>query len=306
VSIPLSASERVLGVLAVRLPEGAPPPEGRERLYELIGRALGMAIENAQLYDRTDAQLHRKVVELTSALEAVEQERARAQASEQAKQELVTMFSHDLRSPLTVIYSDASEHGRACQDEACRASRASVRASVRRANAMLGDVVDSARLEGGTLELEREPLDLAELLRDLAVTGVPAEDRPRLRLALAAERAPVLGDRSWLDRAVSNVVGNALKFTPAGLPVEVRLVEEPRTWRVEVADGGPGIPAEEVGLLFRRFYRASNALRTQGSGLGLYITRLVVEAHGGWVSAESALGQGATVTLTLPRGLPAA
>ena len=300
VAIPLLASERVLGVLAIHVPEDQPLPAGRDRLFELMGRQIGIAVENAQLYGRADAQLRRKLAELTHALRSVEEERGRALASEQAKEELVTMLSHDLRSPLSVIYQDAAEAGRTCRDEACHASRASIRNSVRRAAAMLTDVVDSARLETGALDLRREPMDLVQMMQDLVEGGFPASQRGRLQLAVDVPAAPVLGDRSWLERAAANVIGNALKFAPEDTPVALRLRGDGPTVQLEVSDCGPGIPADELPLLFKRFFRASNAQRTFGSGLGLYITRLVIEAHGGRVAVRSELGRGATVTLALP------
>jgi signal transduction histidine kinase len=300
VAVPLVSSDHVLGVLALRLPADQPPRAGLEPLLELMGRQMGMAIQNAQLYQRTDAQLHAKVAELTRALATVEQERSRAQASERAKEEFVSMVSHDLRSPLSVILSDASDYGRTCRDEACQASRASTRGAVRRASAMLTELVDSARLESGALVLRRDRLDLVALLRELAGTGFPAEERARLRLTGDLPAAPLLGDRGWLERAIGNVLGNALKFAPAASPVAVRLARQASAWRLEVIDLGPGIPAAELPLLFNRYFRASNAQWTAGSGLGLYITRLVVEALGGQVEVASELGRGTTVALTLP------
>jgi signal transduction histidine kinase len=238
------------------------------------------------------------------ALATVEQERSRALASERSKEEFVTMVSHDLRSPLSVILSDASDYGRTCQDESCRSTRASIRHSVRRANAMLTEVVDSARLETGALDLKRDPLDLVRLVRELVERGFPSGERPRLQLTLEVPSAPVLGDQSWLERAVANVIGNALKFAPAESPVTVRLSGDGATVQLEVIDQGPGIPADELPLLFKRYFRASNAQRTGGSGLGLYITRLVVEAHGGRVKVKSEMGRGVAITLALPAAPP--
>ena len=300
VAVPLASSDHVLGALVIHLQAGRALPQGRERLFELLGRQMGIAIENAQLFQRTDAQLHGKLAELTRALAAVEQERARAQASERAKEELVTMVSHDLRSPLSVILSDASDHGRTCQDEGCRESRQSIRRSVRRASTMLSEVVDSARLEAGRLDLRHDPLDLVPLVRELVESDFPASERGRLRLEVALEAAPVVGDRSWLERALANVVGNALKFAPADTPVTLRLARAGAEVRVEVVDEGPGIPADELPLIFQRHFRASNAQWTGGSGLGLYITRLVVETLGGQVAVQSELGRGSAIRLTLP------
>jgi len=302
VIIPLSSHEQVLGVLFIHLPIGqaAPPPE-REQLFRLMGRQIGISIENAQLYQRTDAQLHQKVGELTRALSTVERERARAEQSERAKEEFVSMVSHDLRSPLTVILTDSGEYANGCKDPACVESRTSVRHSARRMATMLNELVDSARLESGTLDLQREPFDLGALLRDLAGRAFAAAERSRIRLADPLPAVRLSGDRSWLERALVNVIGNALKFSPGESQVQVGLAIDGDAAVVTVADAGPGIPPDELPQIFQRFFRASNTRRRiEGSGLGLFIARKVVEGHGGEASVQSELGSGTTIRFRLP------
>jgi two-component system OmpR family sensor kinase len=112
---------------------------------------------------------------------------------------------------------------------------------------------------------------------------------------------PLLGDRSWLERALANVIGNALKFAPADTPVRIALALEGDAALVTVSDHGPGIPADELHLVFQRFYRASNTRRrVEGSGLGLFIARRVVEAHGGEASVRSEIGVGTTIHFRFP------
>jgi PAS domain S-box-containing protein len=302
VVIPLSSHEQVLGVLFVHLPsaQGAPPPE-REQLFRLMGRQIGISIENAMLYQRTDAQLRQKVGELTRALSTVERERSRAEASERAKEEFVSMVSHDLRSPLTVILADAGEYAAACTAPACVEARASVRQSARRMATMLNELVDSARLESGTLEVNREPVALGALLRDLTTRSFTATERSRFRLGEPLPEVELLGDRSWLERALVNVIGNALKFAPDPGPVRITLAIEGDAAVVAVADQGPGIPTGELPMVFQRFYRASNTRRRiDGTGLGLFIARQVVEAHGGEASVQSEVGVGTTIRFRLP------
>jgi PAS domain S-box-containing protein len=302
VIIPLSSHEQVLGVLFIHLPPGqATPPPEREQLFRLMGRQIGISIENAQLYQRTDAQLRQKVGELTRALSTVERERTRAEASERTKEEFVSMVSHDLRSPLTVILADSGDYATSCREPSCVESRASVRHSARRMAVMLNELVDSARLESGTLELHREAIDLGVLLRSLATQSFAADDRARLQLADHLPAVPLLGDRSWLERALANVIGNALKFAPADTPVRIALALEGDAAVVTVSDHGPGIPADELHLVFQRFYRASNTRRrVEGSGLGLFIARRVVEAHGGEASVRSEIGVGTTIHFRFP------
>jgi PAS domain S-box-containing protein len=302
VIIPLSSHDQVLGVLFVHLQPGqaAPPPE-REQLFRLMGRQIGISIENAQLYQRTDAQLRQKVGELTQALASVERERARAESSERAKEEFVSMVSHDLRSPLTVILADAGEYAAACSAPTCVEARASVRQSARRMAVMLNELVDSARLESGTLELNRETVDLGVLLHGLAAQSFAASERSRLQLADRLPTVQFLGDRSWLERALVNVIGNAIKFAPGDSPVRITLTVDGDAAVVAVADQGPGIPPDELALVFQRFYRASNTRRrVDGSGLGLFIAKKVIEAHGGEASIQSEVGSGTTIRFRLP------
>jgi PAS domain S-box-containing protein len=300
VVIPLSAHERVLGVLFLHTAVNHRFPPGRERLFEMMGRQMGIAIENAQLYQRTDADLHLKVAELTAALSTVEKERTRALESERSKGEFVAMVSHDLRSPLTVIMAEASDYGVTCTEEECRESRENIRHSARRMTAMISDLVDSARLESGALALQRESLQMGQVLRDLVDRGFSAADRKRLALSVEGEPPAVQGDRSWLERAILNVAGNALKFAPADTAVTLGLKSDESGVLLEVVDQGPGIPAAELPLLFQRFFRASNTRRVHGSGLGLNIARLVVEAHGGRIGVRSELGHGVAVSIRLP------
>jgi PAS domain S-box-containing protein len=302
VIIPLSSHEQVLGVLFIQLPPGlaVPPPE-REQLFRLMGRQIGISIENAQLLQRTDAQLRQKVGELTRALSTVERERSRAEASERTKEEFVSMVSHDLRSPLTVILADSGDYATSCAEPSCVEARASVRHSARRMAVMLNELVDSARLESGTLELNREAVDLGVMLRGLAARSFGPTERTRLQLAEPPQGLVLSGDRSWLERALVNVIGNALKYAEGSSPVRIALALEGEAAVVTVADRGPGIPADELHLVFQRFYRASNTRRrVEGSGLGLFIARKVIEAHGGETSVQSELGAGTTIRFRLP------
>jgi PAS domain S-box-containing protein len=302
VFIPLSSHEQVVGVLFIQLPPGQPvPPPEREQLFRLMGRQIGISIENAQLLQRTDAQLHQKVGELTRALSTVERERARAESSERTKEEFVSMVSHDLRSPLTVILADSGDYATSCADPGCVEARGSVRHSARRMAVMLNELVDSARLESGTLELNREVVDLGSLLRGLAARSFGAAERTRLQVVDPPRALELSGDRSWLERALVNVIGNALKYAPGDSPVRIMLAAEGEAAVVTVTDEGPGIPADELHLVFQRFYRASNTRRrVEGSGLGLFIARKVVEAHGGEASVQSEVGRGTTIRFRLP------
>jgi len=165
---------------------------------------------------------------------------------------------------------------------------------------MIRDLVDSARLESRQLEMHREPVDPLQLVSDVVEGLGTAEERARIQVECPEWVPPVLADPGRLERALENLITNALKYSPADRPVVVRIGSRDGDAIVSVADQGVGIPAEDIPHLFTRFYRAETGKKAEGLGLGLYIVRLIVEAHGGRVWVESKVGKGSTFSLTLP------
>jgi signal transduction histidine kinase len=181
--------------------------------------------------------------------------------------------------------------------------------AIRRSNARLQDAVEDlllvAEIEADRLELRPEPTDLAELARAAVEAALPAAADHGIALRLDVDgRLPLDGDADRLRQVLDNLVSNALKFTPAGGSVTLSARNGSGPLRVEVSDTGIGIPQDELGQLFSRFYRASTATRRAipGTGVGLVIARAIVEAHGGTISLESSEGEGTRVTVTLPAG----
>jgi signal transduction histidine kinase len=171
-----------------------------------------------------------------------------------------------------------------------------------RAAAQVDELLDLARLQmGGPLELEREPLDLVELTRGVLGEHALASERHELRLE--PEAAEVVGD--WdeprLRRVIGNLVDNAIKYSPDGGLVEVRVSREGGEAVLAVRDQGVGIPAAEMERIFERFQRAANVVgRIKGTGLGLASARHIVEAHQGTITVQSREGAGTTFTVRLP------
>jgi signal transduction histidine kinase len=165
---------------------------------------------------------------------------------------------------------------------------------------MIQDLVESSRLEAGKLEMRREPTDLLHLLTDIAERVGKPEDQARLRLETPDPLPPVLADPGRIERAIVNLVGNALKYSAVDKPVVIRAMAGEGGVTVAVVDQGVGIPAGDIPRLFERYYRAESGKKVEGLGLGLYISRLIVEAHGGRIWAESKVGQGSTFSFTLP------
>jgi two-component system phosphate regulon sensor histidine kinase PhoR len=167
-------------------------------------------------------------------------------------------------------------------------------------NVMIRDLVDSARLESGQLQLQMRALDLESVISGLLSTSAGLMDVGRVKIAIPAGCPPVLADSDRLERIMTNLISNALKYSTPHTTVRVRAETIDTQMRISVADAGAGIPGEEIPRLFERYYRVKRTRGGEGLGLGLYITRALVEAHGGTISVESEVGKGSTFSFTLP------
>jgi signal transduction histidine kinase len=165
---------------------------------------------------------------------------------------------------------------------------------------LVEDLVDAARLETGRVKLHLEPVELGRFLtswRD-RVSGALQVDRVRVA---APESLPVVvADPARLDQILGNLVSNALKYSVDGSRVDVALAAGREALRLSVRDRGPGIAPDDLPRLFRRYWRGTSAGRSDGLGLGLFITRKLVEAHGWRIEVTSELGRGTTFTIVIP------
>jgi signal transduction histidine kinase len=229
-------------------------------------------------------------------------------ALEEARDDLVRMIGHDLRTPLNAVYQQAHLLRRSPEDALKVAERAAVIVrSCQRMSAMIQDLVETVLLEAGQLTLVRTAVDLGALVPELLerLRGGLEVDRVRVAIAPALPLADADPDR--LERVLVNLLSNALKYSPAESAVRLELAPAPDGGvLVIVADRGVGIAPEDQARIFDRFFRARGSRRPEGLGLGLYITRLLVEAHGGRIDVTSGLGQGSTFRVRLParRALP--
>lgn len=269
--------------------------EGRMHLELRVMRKDGSTFDAEIAAAKSEPRLYQVVVQDISARRRAERLRF--------LEEYISLVSHDLRNPLTVVVGQAEWLERVLSKKtmAREASAAEgIRKSGQRMNAMIGDLVESARLEAGPLALNKQPVDLVGLVTDLVQRIGTAEDRERIEVVTAAKLPKVPADPFRIERAIVNLVTNALKYSMAPSPVVLRVGREDGNALVSVTDYGVGIPPEDLPHLFQRFYRARTAKKAGGLGLGLYITRLIVEAHGGRVWVKSQLGKGSTFSFTLP------
>ena len=217
------------------------------------------------------------------------------------REELLHAVSHDLRAPLGAIGGQAHVL-RARAGDAFTAARAeAILRSARRMEGMIDDLVDGARHEAGHLRLDLRPVELRPFVSELLDRMEGALDVGRIDPALP-EGAPlvVVADPARLERILVNLLSNALKYSPG--EGRVRVEAEARAGRVvvSVTDEGPGIAPEDAPHLFERYYRGKEGRRSEGTGLGLYGARLLVEAHGGRIAFENVAGGGASFRVEFP------
>jgi signal transduction histidine kinase len=242
--------------------------------------------------------------EAETAHELLAEQNERLVEADRLKDEFVALISHDLRTPLTSIlgYLELT-----LEDEELTPSQRGylevVERNAQRLLRLVSDLLFVARLEAGQLELHESELDLAAVAQQSVHEAGPRASAGGITIRCETEPVPgVAADRGRMFQLLDNLVSNAIKFTPPGGEVSVRVQAADGAVRLEVADTGIGIPADEQRRLFERFFRASSAAdkQIQGTGLGLYIARAIVEAHGGEIMFESEAGQGTAFRIEIP------
>jgi signal transduction histidine kinase len=219
------------------------------------------------------------------------------------KDEFVSNVSHELRTPLTSISGYVELMLEDERDEEKRSYLGIVDRNAERLLGLVSDLLFSARLQGGRLELDRTDVDLHQLVVQAIESARPRAEEAGVELTATAATVPLVsGEAVRLAQLIDNLVSNAIKFTPSGGRVAVRLSSGEGLVRFEVSDTGIGISEQERERLFERFFRSQNALerQIQGTGLGLYISKAIVEAHGGRIGVDSQAGEGTTFVVELP------
>src|SRR5687767_7690553 len=290
--VPILAGGRLLGVLATAARSDRPVDDRVRRLAEAIADRAGPALQNAQLWSDLQDRMTRE------------------QAAQRIKDDFLSIVSHELRTPLTSIqgYSQLLEARLRTErnDESKEMSHLRViRSQVSRMRRLVDDLLDVSRIDRrGGVSIEPIDFDIAEEVRE-AVARALREHADREIVVTAPGDMPVRADRDRLDVVLSNLLENAVKYSPDGGPIEV--VAERRGGEVEVrvSDAGIGIPAEHRENVFERFYQAdgdAGRRRFGGLGLGLYISRAIVDAHGGQIwAAANRDGGGSTFAFRIPR-----
>jgi signal transduction histidine kinase len=291
-AVPIVSRGAVRGVLVSASTTGPVLGEGETRLATAIAERAGPALENAALW----ADLQEQVV--------------REQRAQRIKDDFLSIVSHELRTPLTSIqgYSQLLEARLRAADSGAKemSQMRVIRSQVGRMRRLVDDLLDVSRIDRrGGVSIEPEPIDLAEEVRE-AVARTEREHPDRRVTVEVGEALPIEADRDRIGQVLTNLLDNALKYSPDGGPLVVRASAYGKGVELTVSDTGVGIPPEQADHVFERFFQAetdSGGRHVGGLGLGLYITRAIVEAHGGEIRAEAnrEAEHGTTIRVQLPR-----
>lgn len=277
--MPLRARDQLLGVIALYREKGS-YDNNDLFLAEELARRAALAIDNARLYDLVHTGIR-------------------------ARDDMIGIVSHDLRNPvnavkmLTGVMLDRQGQEPLSTEMGNYASV--IRQAAEQMDELIQDLLDVTRVEAGRLAVNVQNENTEEMLSDTLRTLAPvaAEKKITLRLSAPDDLPDVLADRERFGQAISNLVGNAVKFSQPGSEITVRVAVLDRELLFSVSDKGQGMTAEQLSHAFDRFWQSSRTDR-QGAGLGLAITKGIVDAHGGRIWAESSAGKGSTFYFTLP------
>jgi signal transduction histidine kinase len=279
--VPVAARGRILA--AITFVSARPGRHGVADLAmaEQLAARAGLALDNARLYRE-------------------------AQDAIRAREEVLAFVSHDLKNPLGAVLMSAGMLQRDPVDARVARHAAMIRRSAERMDRLIRDLLDLSTIEAGRFRVDRQPCPAAALATDAAVLAQPLATDKGVSLSLAPDLPveDVLADRDRILQVLSNLLGNAIAFTPPGGVVALGCVATDGAAVFEVRDSGAGIPAEDRPHVFDRFWRSRDSRR--GSGLGLAIARGIVEAHGGRIWFESRRGAGTTFWFSLPAAAAAA
>ncbi|MEN9508686.1 MAG: hypothetical protein RLZZ621_1249 [Gemmatimonadota bacterium] len=281
--VPLRAGGRAIGALhLVRTRPGASHVLEEGHVADQFAGLAALALENARLYQES-----RRAV--------------------RERDDMLAVVSHDLRNPVNaiVMLTGAALH-RGEPDDLntpimSREEVESIRSAARQTDGLIQDLQDVSRISAGRLRVERRRVDAASLLKESADVFEPVMEDAALRFVRRVPEAlPMIrADRHRLQQVLSNLLGNAVRFTPHGGEIVLSAEVHDGMLRIGVRDTGPGIAPEDVPRLFERYWQAPRLLRA-GSGLGLYICKGIVEAHDGEIGVDSAVGAGSEFWLTVP------
>jgi len=283
---PVQLGARAIGALAISRSEPAAFHAEEIELVTVLGRLVATAVQNLRTYEAERATVDE--LRRLSALRA----------------DFVSLVSHELRSPMAAVIGSArtlQQRWRELRPDQREAFLAVIADETTRLAALVGDVLDTSRIEAGTFGYAFSDIDLAEIVRDSAAAAEIGQDEVRLSHDLPRTLPHVRGDADRLRQLIDNLISNAVKYSDSGAEVSVEGHVDDGHVVVRVRDTGRGIAPEYQRQIFEKFGRAAGSAKP-GTGLGLFLARSFAEAHGGSLTVDSRPGEGATFTLKLPVG----
>lgn len=294
---PIIAKDKILGAMIFTLskPEMDIKEEEWEILESFVG-AVGIALDNALLFES-----------LNNTTEQLKQANIRLQELDKLKDEFVSLASHELRTPMTIIKDYVSEILNDNVDkpsEGTREKLTHVYTSVGRLIALVNDNLDISRIESGAMEFNPVDFDISKLAVDTKDELSEKYSKKELKLEVQVGSYNVHADKDKIHQVLLNLLDNAIKFTPNGGTIEVSFKANGKNLETTVSDSGIGIKPEDMSKLFVKFERLDNSVSpvssTDGTGLGLYLSKKIIEKSGGTISAQSEFGKGSKFTFSVP------
>jgi signal transduction histidine kinase len=281
---PLQLGTRAIGALVLARKEPGSFRQEEVELVTLLGRLVATAVQNLRTYEA-----ERATVEELRRLSAL-------------RADFVSLVSHELRSPMAAVIGSArtlQARWRELRPEQREAFLAVIADETSRLASLVGDVLDTSRIEAGTFSYRFASVDLAEIVRDSIAAAEIGQDEVRLEAKVPPALPGVRGDAERLRQLVDNLISNAIKYSETGGAVRVAAGTDDGHVVVSISDTGPGIGPEHQEQIFEKFGRVGGSAKP-GTGLGLFLSRSFAEAHGGTLDVASRPGEGATFTLRLP------
>jgi signal transduction histidine kinase len=287
VSVPLHLDDRPLGALDVGFYKRRAFTEEDLAFLHALGQEAALAIRNARLYEREREQV------------------ARLRALDELQEAFVSSVSHELRTPLTCVRTsvDLLHATSAGLSEEQNELVHTIGEHVGRLESLVTDLLEITKLEAGQVTLTKQPTDLRQIASRVVVSLRPLTEHKgqTVQLHLPEIASQVEVDRRRMEQVLTNILSNAIKFTPKQGHIDLRMTETPDSLQVCVTDNGPGIPTEDQEHIFDRFYVVTDGRGLSGVGLGLYIGRQMIDLHGGRIWVESRVGEGSTFCFAVPK-----
>jgi signal transduction histidine kinase/HAMP domain-containing protein len=304
VAAPMLKQNKLVGAIVLTRREGRPFTEGQINLLTTFANQAAIALDNVHLFQ----EIKNRTQELARYNEEIKMANEKLKEVDRLKSSFVSNVSHELRTPLTAIegLADNLLDGVTGPLTTKQASYMfGIRESTARLERLINDLLDLSVIEAGKTELKPTSFSMMGLLREVTDTLKPMAEQKQITVEIGSANGHSMAwaDRDKVTQVLTNLIGNAVKFTPNLGKVSMLVSPTKNAWlQVSISDTGPGIPPEEAGKIFDEFYQMSHPGRekSKGVGLGLAISKKLVEMHGGKIGVESVVGRGSSFSFTVP------